>query len=133
MFEILSQFIEKECEPEEIIDWDASGHTIKYHGKPTNVRKVMQELYDWWHNDYNKLRKEKEDEIWNKVVKYMPKPSFVEKEDGIFTLNTKYKSSWYKKQYKKYSKLNIKLEYDYHKMLIENMKTLCELMPYMWT
>ena len=48
MFEVLSQFIENECSPGPI-DWEASAHMVKVHGKEVNVRDEMQELYDWWH------------------------------------------------------------------------------------
>ena len=53
MFEVLSQFIERECTPE-CIDWEASGHMITVDGVEKNVRQEMQELYDWWHQEYNK-------------------------------------------------------------------------------
>jgi len=45
IFEILSQFIEKECNPESVI-WE---HKLP-DGK--DVRQEMQDLYDWWHQDY---------------------------------------------------------------------------------
>jgi len=52
MFEILSQFIEKECSPGRV-EWDY-GREIIVDGKKKYVRDEMQELYDWWHQQYLK-------------------------------------------------------------------------------
>jgi len=52
MFEILSDFIEKECDEDCHVDWEASGHMVTVDGKEVNVRDEMQDLYDWWHQDY---------------------------------------------------------------------------------
>ena len=56
MFEILSDFIEKECDEDCHVDWEASGHMVEVDGKQVNVRDEMQDLYDWWHQDYLKNR-----------------------------------------------------------------------------
>lgn len=44
LFECLSEFIENECSPG-IVDWDSD----RPHRE---VRRKMQELYDWWNNHY---------------------------------------------------------------------------------
>lgn len=46
MFEVLGQFIEKECSPG-AIDWDADD----FHRR---IRREMQELWDWWNDVYLK-------------------------------------------------------------------------------
>jgi hypothetical protein len=135
MFEVLSQFIEKECQPEEIVDWEASGHTIKMNGKSVNVRKVMQDLYDWWHQDYNKKRLQTDEALWLKCSKYSPKFESVPSKDipGCSRLNLKYKNSWQKKQYQKYTKQIQDLEIMYITELNKKMKILVDLTPYLWT
>ena len=133
IFEILSQFIERECSPE-IVDWEASGHTVEVHGKMVNVRQEMQELYDWWHKYYNKERLENEDKLWDKISKYVPKIEFIPIE-GITAskMERKWKNSWQKKQYQKFSKISIDQEVADNKTLIENCHRVVNLIPYLWT
>lgn len=73
MFEILSQFIEKECSPG-IVDWYNKdyGHKIEVNGEEKFVRDEMQELYDWWHNVYNKKYREEQDAIWKEAEQHSP-------------------------------------------------------------
>jgi hypothetical protein len=124
IFEILSQFIEKECTPE-IVEWyGEEGHKIVVNGTEKYVRDEMQELYDWWHQKYNKLYIEEEEKIWQKLETYLP-------EHTIFKLC--YKNSWSKKQYKKYHKLLDILEATAQQELKENMHRLINIMDYMWT
>jgi len=48
MFQILSDFVNKECKPNCPVDWD---HTED----SKNARQKMDELLDWWHNTYLKF------------------------------------------------------------------------------
>ncbi|MHC4297958.1 MAG: hypothetical protein ACYS7Y_11695 [Planctomycetota bacterium] len=78
MFEILSQFIEKECTPE-IVEWygeygrkvlvmvPGGPHRLRY------VRDEMQDLYDWWHQVYIKDYQEVSDILWEEAHKHAPK------------------------------------------------------------
>jgi len=52
MFEILSQFIEKECSPGCVEWYGQHPHTILVGMERKNVRDEMQDLYDWWHKTY---------------------------------------------------------------------------------
>jgi len=52
IFEILSDFIEEECSPGPIEWYGDEPHLIEVSDKKVNVRDEMQDLYDWWHNDY---------------------------------------------------------------------------------
>ena len=53
IFEILSKFIEKECGEDCFVEWYGDEpHMIEVDGKQVNVRDEMQDLYDWWHQDY---------------------------------------------------------------------------------
>jgi hypothetical protein len=53
IFEILSNFIEKECGENCFVEWYGDDpHMIEVSGHQVNVRDEMQDLYDWWHKDY---------------------------------------------------------------------------------
>jgi hypothetical protein len=73
MFEILSQFIEKECSPGNV-DWDATEHHKA-------ARKEMQELYDWWNNYYNKQYEVDSEAIWKEIEKHNPVVDWVPMND----------------------------------------------------
>lgn len=64
MFEILSQFIEKECSPGHV-DWD-------WDEEHRAIRQEMQELYDWWHQVYNKQYLEQSEALWDKALEHRP-------------------------------------------------------------
>lgn len=68
MFEVLSQFIERECSPG-CVDWVASDHRINVtlpNGKVVNrnVRDEMRDLYYWWHQKFNGRYNEVADQLW---------------------------------------------------------------------
>src|SRR4030042_4189507 len=63
MFEILSRFIEKECSPGNV-DWD-------YDNEHSTVRAKLQELYDWWHDYYNKQYIVDCKVLWLKVEQHL--------------------------------------------------------------
>jgi hypothetical protein len=67
MFEILSQFIEKECSPGHVEWYGEYGHKITVDGKEKYVRDEMQDLYDWWHLQYLKRYPELENKLWEDV------------------------------------------------------------------
>ena len=58
IFEILSDFIENECGEDCPVVWygdesdEWTPHTVEVNGEKINVRDEMQDLYDWWHEDY---------------------------------------------------------------------------------
>lgn len=70
MFEILEQFIEGECSPGHIQWYGEDGHKIKVelpggHIVEKFVRDEMQDLLDWWNNEYHKRYKQLEEQIWD--------------------------------------------------------------------
>lgn len=71
MFEVLSRFVEEECSPGHI-DWEGSGHTVEVNGVVKNVRMEMQDLYDWWHQVYQKEYDEVEDILWAEANRHPP-------------------------------------------------------------
>jgi hypothetical protein len=72
MFEILSQFIEKECTPEQV-DWTWEGNLIEVNGQKISARDEMQYLYDWWHKKYNDEYEKKSEALWDEVFDVGPK------------------------------------------------------------
>lgn len=84
MFEILSQFIEKECSPGHIEWYGEHGHKITVDGKEKYVRDEMQDLYDWWHQEYLKRYPELENKMWEDVQAHdkAHKVSDFREEDG---------------------------------------------------
>jgi len=54
MFEILSAFIEKECSPGHIDWYHEHASKVMVDGKERFVRDELQDIYDWWHEKYNK-------------------------------------------------------------------------------
>ena len=64
-FQVLVDFVEKELS-QDIIDWD-------YDDQHREIRKEMQELYDWW-----KTRDKVRDEAHDKLFEGIDEPSFDE-------------------------------------------------------
>jgi len=130
MFEILSQFIERECEPEERIEWYGEySHKIgdKY------VRDEMQELYDWWHQVYNKLYPGLCDRLWERAFKHSPIRDWVD----IGNDYTEYKPEWATEKDEQIYKLYLdeikELEGRMNQELKDNLHRIIEIMPYLWT
>jgi len=108
MFQILTDFIDKECSPGNI-DWDS---------EPTHrkVRKTLQELYDWWHNVYLKF------DAWEGYDKNKGTKSPFK--NGKFSLN-KYDNKWFD--------IVADKEMELDKELTKNLKKLIDIKDYMWT
>ena len=124
MFEILSQFIEKECSPG-TVDWD-------YDEWHRTARKEMQELYDWWHFIYNKQYSAICDRLWKKAEKHSPVTSWIERDDF-----DEYCPQWAtpmdEKLYRLYLDAVRRLEDRMDKQLEGNLHRIIEIMPYLWT
>lgn len=72
MFEILSDFVEKECSPG-YVDWyHEYAHKVNIDGKEVFVRDEIQHLYDWWHTTYLKEYAKIEENLWDLYGKYTP-------------------------------------------------------------
>lgn len=132
MFEILSQFIEQECSPGHI-DWEASGHMVKVHGKEVNVRDEMQTLYDWWHKVYNGSYPAVYEELWEEAKECSPTSYFSDLSAGFCEYDPKFKTEEDKMTYHRIIKAIRKLERQQERELAENMHRVVNLMPYLWT
>lgn len=127
MFEILSQFLEKECSPG-IVDWEASDHGIMYGGHSRNVQDVMWHLYHWWHKVYL-VKNEHEYGQWSEYTqKHTLKLSTF---DAIW--NPEYISDEHKRHAGMLFKRAMKKEVALTKELNENLKYIVDLIPYLWT
>ena len=129
MFEILSQFIEEECSSG-IVEWYGDfGHKITVDGKKKYVRDEMQDIYDWWHQEYLIHYPEKCERIWQEVEKVGPQdPKWLlfEKECDEQWLRNKV-------PYREYMQDLHELDEEYHQKRIEMMHRLINVSPYMWT
>ena len=117
MFQILDDFVKKECSPE-IINWDADADHKA-------ARAKMDELLDWWKNIYLKFdehdvpeRPAGLDNLDEQVIK---------NENGLYTMRpcTEEEKEYYKKVSEREKNMNNEL--------LSKMKELCELRPWLWT
>ena len=130
MFEILSQFIEKECNQNYIRWYGEYGHKIK--GK--YVMDELLDLYNWWHNYYKKEYPQLCNELWNKASVYEPDTIW---EDIPGTDLFEYQPKWSDESKKAHytdilnelSELENKTKEDLNKML----HRLVDIIPYLWT
>jgi hypothetical protein len=135
MFEILSEFIEKECNPE-IIDWEASDHKVEVNGKKVNVRQEMQELYDWWHNIYQKEYEQVRDMLFKEADKHEPIEDMEEIDHGgetMYKWNQRFNSEEDEEIYHRCVMACNKLEKIQSEELQQRMHRLVNLTPYLWT
>lgn len=92
MFEILSQFIEKECNPE-IVEWHGEQPYMVTVAMPDgwvesrNVRDEMQDLYDWWRDVYHTEYQAVSDILWAEVEKH--EPNYMPCEGGWLVYSSK--------------------------------------------
>ena len=135
MFEILSKFVEEECSPG-IVDWESSGHTIMVNGEEVNVRREMQDLYDWWHRVYNKMYDEVDNLLWKEAHKHDPI-----REEREVEINGEIYYEW-RPEFETEEDEEIwnccvrgcsKLEGIKHNDLEDKMIRLCKIRAYLWT
>jgi hypothetical protein len=129
MFEILSQFIEEECAPGCVEWYGECGHKVgdKY------VRDEMQELYDWWHQVYNKAYPKRTDDFWNIALQHRPDREWIPLEDGNYSWEHSWNNVTDEQLYQQNVDNVIKLEDNMNAQLKTNLHRLIEIMPYMWT
>ena len=140
MFQILADFIEQECSPGHI-DWESSGHEIEVDGVIKNVRKEMQDLYDWW-------KKCNQNDADFDIVDYTLREKYESNFKRINEISIsgfrKIKNSNYsvfytefpnndEEEHNKLVRENINIRIEDSKLLIKNMQRLCALQPYLWT
>jgi len=140
MFQILSDFIEKECSPGNT-DWIATNNTIKINNIEVNVREEMQALYDWWHKKYLKAYPNIQKDIWAKINEECEPTQ-------LFQLNAKDNYYYYNPKFEKTKKLTSKQQANLYNFRVDNINRMEErtyeelneklhrlvnIIPYMWT
>lgn len=78
MFEILCQFVEKECSPGHIEWYGENAHKITVGGVEKYVMDEMKELVEWWHKVWNKEYQEVNDMLWAEASKHSPTREFID-------------------------------------------------------
>lgn len=68
MFEITTQFLEKECNPG-IVDWDCDfpGNFHEFRGERRKVIDLMREAVDWWQSNHYCNEYEADKEIYDQI------------------------------------------------------------------
>lgn len=140
MFEILSEFIEKECSPGHVEWYGEHGHKITVNGEEKYVRDEMQELYDWWHNIYMKEYEKVNDAIWEEAHKCGPlgddmNDPLVDEDGDVYAYewNPKYEDDEKKAMYHMLLNNLNRLEREQHEDLEDKMIRLCKIRGYLWT
>lgn len=135
MFEILSQFIEKECSPG-IVDWEGSDHRVNVNGVSVNVRTEMQAIYDWWHKEYLPSVEHTHDE-WHEFERLHRTNDMFDEDDktpeGNYIFNPKYDSAENKEKSEELFLAACKKEADLDKKLKGMMHRIVRIVPFMWT
>ncbi len=135
-FEILSQFIEKECGPDGIVNWDGDEAHRKF-------RKDIQTIYDWWHNS-QKDYKEVEEILWAEHKKHEPTSWFspIKNEDGtpkmgtytqLYTMDLQFEKEESRDIHDTLMKATNKLENMYEEDINRRLHQLVDLRMGMWT
>ena len=132
MFEVLQQFVEKECSPG-FVDWKRSNHTIVVDGEDENVRDVMDDVLAFWdryirgmgsyHDDWHIFR---ELHAENYTSPFPDNPEWV-------TWKTKWDSEENEKEGDRLFEEANQKERDLEKELHDNMILICKLQPFLWT
>ena len=66
-FQILTDFIDKECSPGHVQWYGDGAHHLKVDGVVENVMDEMLELYWWWDTVYLKEYPKTMDELWDEI------------------------------------------------------------------
>jgi len=80
-FEILVQFIERECSPGHTEWYGEFAPQIEVNGVEINAMDEMLELKQWWEVVYQKDYPEKTDEIWEAAEKVSPRHVLTHEDD----------------------------------------------------
>ena len=129
IFEILSQFLEKECSPGHVEWYGDYSHKVMVGDKEVFVMDEMRYLYNWWHTYYNKEVKEVYAILWAEAEKHMPIARF--NEDDIY--GPYFSSAEDKEIFEKCSEAAFRLEVKTERELLDKMRRVCNVYESMWT
>jgi len=132
MFEILSDFIEKECSPGHVEWYGEHGHKIEVAGEEKYVRDEMQDLYDWWHVVCQTEYPEVDDLLWAEANKHRPTRNL--RQEGEFSVwDPQFPIEEDKELWNNCVRATSKLEQMRVTDLQRRLHRLINVMPYMWT
>jgi hypothetical protein len=127
MFQILSDFVEKEC-VESIVDWyHEDAHTVKVNGVEVRAIDEMLALYNWWHLKYKKAYKEIEEGWWDKAF------ALEANDEGDWSFETKFKNPKEKELHHFYVRRTMDMEILVEEELQVMLKRLINVRRSMWT
>ena len=134
-FQILTDFIDKECSPGHVQWYGEGTHLVMVNGEWENVMDEMMELYRWWNRFYLKEYPQMMDELWDAVdgpkmlcVPYTDMPDHV-----AGKLEMVYKDDEHKAAYEARSNEINETERLTEKKVEEMLKRLAAVRLWMWT
>lgn len=135
MFEILCQFVEKECSPGHV-EWGDQWacNQITIDGIEKNAMDEMKELIRWWHEDYHKIYPEVGDMLWAEASKHSPTREFIDVPDTDYIeWLPEFATEEDKTIYNNCLMATNKLERNMDKALEDRLHRIVNLIPYLWT
>ena len=135
MFEILGQFIEKECSPG-VIEWYGKhGHKIDVDGVSKYVRDEMTDLWYWWCFDYLEGYDKRRDALWAEVEKVDDESliSQFDKGEGFSTYNPTYKTPEAGARVRELYKQINAIDEEERTALQAHLHRLVNIREYLWT
>jgi len=136
MFEILSQFIERECSPGWVEWYGEYGHKITIDGKEKYVMDEMLDIYRWWNETVQKEYPKKWDEWHERMREHEPSEIFEEDteiEGFCIIYAPRFDSPEQEEAYNKVCKQCNELEQEIDDKHDEMMHRLINVRRYMWT
>jgi len=133
IFEILCQFVERECSPGHVEWYGDSPHTVEVDGEEKNVMDEMLDLIEWWHTVYNKEYGEVCEILWEEARKHTPSTRFEPIDDFLLTMMFDYGSEENEEIYRRVMAGIHKLEANMEAELEKRLHRIIKVTPYMWT
>lgn len=136
-FEILCQFIEKECSPGHVLWYGDGEHLVEVNGVMENVMDEMRELEWWWKQVYQIDYPKENDRLWELAEPVSPRNILVPYDDMpkniAGRLEFVYKDDESKIKHKEIMKQIQVLEQFMDEKAEEMLKRLAAVRLWMWT
>lgn len=136
MFQILTDFLNKECNPGPVEWYGEFAHKITVNGTEVNVMDEMKDLVYWWHEDYLKNYDTCFD-YWHDFIKDHSReediPAGVYGGEVVFEWVRNYDTPENEQLAEELFKNALDRQTNYDKELMSRMCRLVNVSPYMWT
>jgi hypothetical protein len=134
-FQILTDFIDKECSPGHVEWYGESPHQVEVDGVMENVMDEMLELYRWWNTVHEKEYPAKMDELWKTAEQYSPGMKSIPIEDrpGFYELKMIYVDDEQRDAYRAITNEINETERLMDEKAEEMLKRLAAVRLWMWT